>query len=822
MIPHGIPDSINVEIYFSIMKLPFTFPKILNTKSKPREYILSLSLNSDHVAGACWYVEGKPTPVLLNAVARRLNKDSWDERIQAADDIITALEEKVGTEDIHKVIFGMPAQYLTDSGDISHSIRPELKKLTTQLDLKPIGFVPVHQAIIYKLKQDEGIPPTVLLVGVSKDILTITLYKIGTFISQQVVQSSDPVAPQIEKAFSTFTNVEVLPSRILLYGANSAKLESLKNELINYPWTSKSNFLHFPKISILPADTTVFSISLAGASELGKMLIHDEPTTDKNDTFHATAVENQPQEKEEKIDETIEAESAEEEVISDEETTDVTLGEKIDKESKGEISEPIETEVTDEVNETVDIGEESNIEVVSPEEIGFTTPKVHHSQEEMKEEKSKVYPTHEISGSIPTKIPDTSEDTEEDEPKFSLSPLLDILNTKVLPVMTTITKGSLSKKLLIFVPLALGILGLCYYLLFIVTPRANISLILQTKPIQQSVALTIDPNETTIDFSKNILPGHKEEKTLSGDKTITVTGKKKVGDPAKGTVTIYNKSLSELNLKKGHQIVSGSLKFTLDTDVKIASAAESIGSITFGKGDVAVTAMQIGEASNLTSGTEFSLKDLSSNTAIARNGEAFTGGTSRDVTVVTYDDYSVLTNALVKDLTERAKQELVSSGSGKLKMIDGTIKVADTKKQFKEELGEETNELHGTITVTLNGIAYDQEELKNYFSQSIKKDLPTGYEIESNKTQVSLGKVQVKKDGTIIGEGAITTTAIPQVDMMDVAQSIAGKSVDEAKNDMKKMNGVTDVQILISSFVNKNMLPVRKENIKVTITTKEK
>ena len=73
-----------------------------------------------------------------------------------------------------------------------------------------------------------------------------------------------------------------------------------------------------------------------------------------------------------------------------------------------------------------------------------------------------------------------------------------------------------------------------------------------------------------------------------------MTGKKKIGDPSKGTVTLYNKTTTARSLKKGTILTAKSLQFTLDTDTSVASASESIGSITFGKISTAVTAVDIG------------------------------------------------------------------------------------------------------------------------------------------------------------------------------------------------------------------------------------
>jgi hypothetical protein len=154
------------------------------------------------------------------------------------------------------------------------------------------------------------------------------------------------------------------------------------------------------------------------------------------------------------------------------------------------------------------------------------------------------------------------------------------------------------------------------------------------------------------------------------------------------------------------------LQFTLDEDVQVASASESIGSLTFGKADVRVTASAIGTQSNLASGGEFTFKDVSSSTAIARNDKAFAGGTSREVTVVSRLDYDAFVKTLSAELIEKAKQDFAQVVSGSQKIIDDTIKTTVTEKVFNLEIDEEAKQLDGKLTVTMSGIAYTDADVR--------------------------------------------------------------------------------------------------------------
>jgi hypothetical protein len=313
------------------------------------------------------------------------------------------------------------------------------------------------------------------------------------------------------------------------------------------------------------------------------------------------------------------------------------------------------------------------------------------------------------------------------------------------------------------------------------------------------------------------IPGTLQEKTVSGDKTIPVTGKKQVGDPARGTVVIYNKSLTPRTFSKGTSIKAGALKFTLDGDVSVASASESIGSITFGKTPVAVTASQIGPQSNLPASTEFAFADVSTNIASARNEQPLAGGTSKDVTVVTRADYDALVEAVSEEFLAQAKEELSQSVGGDEKLIDETVKTSVTDKKFDQELDQQTQQLHGKITLSISGIVYKEADVKQILSDAARTQVPSGYEFQDTRTEVSLTDPEVEKDGTITVAGELHAIAIPAINIQDIKKQIAGKSITQATDYLRQVSGIAGVSYAFDKSWTKSKLPMNANNILMKI-----
>lgn len=777
--------------------------KLKKQKKEPEELFLTLIVDSDHVAGACWHMQDAKTANLTHAVSRKITVDSWEERTKAADEIISALEERSATTNIHKVIFGFPASYLTADGDIDKTIRTELKTFTQELDLTAIGFVPVHQALMYKLKKEDGVPPTAIVIGIYRKNIVIALYKVGVCAGLQMVPNTQNRIAAIELVLKGFVDIEVLPSRILLYGADFKELDDFRVEMINHPWPTRANFLHFPKVVILPPDSVVSGVSQAGSNELTTTSMPSEekfPVTEPRKTYQEPPHVFIPEKEEQSED--VEADTEEE---------------KIEPESLRDTkSSPLDSNQNFEEENSED-KEESNVRVVTPEEIGF------HSNEDIIEI-GKPQPQFAKQMPVATREYD-SEDEEEfeespkrNERKNSSATVFSSGITALSAVFFGIVRKIRTMKLQV-VPIGIGVfvlLGVMLWLLLAVFPRAAVTITVLPKQIEASSSAIIDSTIKTVDEKTLTIQGEKLEKTVTGEKTIAVTGKKSVGDSAKGTVSIYNKTLDSRTFKKGTVLSTKSLQFTLDDDVQIASASESIGSITFGKGTVAVTAVAIGTQSNISANNEFSFKDISDSIAIARNEQPFTGGTSKEVTVVSRADQDNLITQITPDLITKAKQELFAGVAGTKKLIEETVKTTVSEKTFTEELNQETSELHGKVSMSVSGIAYDEQVLKDVLFEQAKTTVPTGYELLRDATTVTVGKMTVRKNGTIAVTVSLSGKAKPFLNVTELKKMIAGKSLTDSTKILRELTGVSDVVTQFSYALFKQNIP-KESNITITI-----
>ena len=224
------------------------------------EYYFALNIGTDSLMASVWGINGKNLQ-LLNVTELRVSGD--DDLVEAANN---ALDEALGDFpfDPEKILFGVPDSWMIDD-NLKETHLEFLKQLVKELDVSPMAYVSTSHAISHMLQRQTGVPTTAILIGVA-DPLVVTLVKGGKVLGTKTVKRSEDLPQDIERALKHFPDIEVLPSKIALYG--SGNLEKYHDELLGFNWMNSLPFLHLPKVEVLESRVAIKAVSLAGASEI--------------------------------------------------------------------------------------------------------------------------------------------------------------------------------------------------------------------------------------------------------------------------------------------------------------------------------------------------------------------------------------------------------------------------------------------------------------------------------------------------------------------------------------------------------------------------
>lgn len=260
------------------MKLPFSLP--FGKKEKP-EYFLALLLRDERVVAVIFEeflgkvkVVGKHEEYFETSI----EECSIEELLEVTDKAISTIEAELEGKETQKTVFGIKENWVQDL-KIKREYLVKLKKLSEALGLTPIGFLIIHEAIAHLIAQEEGAPPSALLVEVDKQNITVSLVRAGRITETRSTKIEESIPKTTDRILHHFTNYEVLPSRIIIF--DSGDDEKLVQEFINHSFSKSLPFLHVPQITILPNGFDAKAVLFGAAREMGFELLEEAREPEK-------------------------------------------------------------------------------------------------------------------------------------------------------------------------------------------------------------------------------------------------------------------------------------------------------------------------------------------------------------------------------------------------------------------------------------------------------------------------------------------------------------------------------------------------------------
>lgn len=665
--------------------------------------------------------------------------DICDKAISKAEDVLPPDVET------RKTIFCLKDAWILDA-KIKKEYLDKLKKLCDELGLEPIGFLQTSEAILNLLKHEEGAPVTAVLVEFSKDFVIVSVVKAGKIIESKGAEISETEALTVENLLKHFQTQETLPSRILLYGKSSDKY---LQQFLGHQWSKSLNFLHLPQANVLPDDLDVKGVLFGAATQLGFSAIAD-----------------------------VIKKEAEEETPSFASSSAKAMEDKKATEGKEEIEE------------------KAPVGVESDEAFGFLEGEDIATQQEEKEKKEKEEEEKTEHALEP-------EEAEEDKKREHLKskefiPSVLAFSQKGLSFLNILRGKKINKFVsnkIIVIPLVLIILVIILYVVYIFSLHANVILTLDSKTETEEKTVTFVENGET-NAVKNEIGAEISSVTEEGSIDVKATGKKDTGTAAKGSVTVCSRFTEDRTLTSGTTITSNNLSFTTENSVKIASASADA-SADCTKATISVSAKQFGKEYNLPAGTKFTVANYSSSDIIAKNDNPFSGGTKKEITVISKEDLAKAQNNLIKNLQDKAKSDL----TGKIPtdkvllplLVNPEIKDSSTNKK----VGDEASTLSLKGTVSYDGVVYAKKDLTAFAKELFSDKLASNQVINEESVDVEVKKIE-DENGMLVADLNFKVALLPKIEGKDLAKKIGGMKYNEAIDYLSKLPQIADVKINIS------------------------
>ena len=347
-------------------------------------------------------------------------------------------------------------------------------------------------------------------------------------------------------------------------------------------------------------------------------------------------------------------------------------------------------------------------------------------------------------------------------------------------------------------PLFLGgaafiILLIAFFAFWWFVPKATVTIYLAPQQIEESVVVSINPKMSTLDLGAKIIPGKIVKTTVSGEKTASATGVETTGEKAKGTVEIRNATNSVVNLNAGALLTAGDLKFVLDDSVSVPAKSSTTEP---GTATANVTASDFGSDSNLAKGETFLVSNYPKTDVDALGTSDFSGGSSREVSVVSSEDRQNLESDLTDELLEEGKKEIVSKIQDSDIFISEALTGTSSAKNFSNKVGDEVSTLKLSLNLDVEGLTVSKENLNNFAKEILKDKLPEGFVLRDSQIETGF-ELEDSENGVWKVRIDYRANLLPEIDTSSIAKKIAGKYPPLAESFISTVPGFKRVEIKI-------------------------
>lgn len=718
----------------------------LTNRDSPPELYWSLVIEKGWVQAGIWYIGEEKAEVVSIGPGAAWETD--DELVTASDAALSSAVQKLpeDNEEPTKTVFGVPSSWVA-GGEISADFLEKIKKLCTDLSLTPVGFVVLPEAIAHLYKSDEGAPLSAIILGLGKEELEISVFKLGTLVGTSNVARSVSLIEDVVEGLTRFEGATPLPSRFIVYDGKSGELEEAKELLMQASWDDedKVKFLHTPNAEILNSDRKVLATSLAGANEIGNVT-------------------------------------------------------KISSDSTEEVQNITEPTIT---TSPADLG------FVINEDVSIKNPSVDASpkipvQQTVPIQHNQPGPGNLIGG---IKVNEYVEKTKNVFHGFSAK-----FFSNQAPHL-----GRKSPLILLSIIATLFIIlgGLFWWFV----PKANVTIYASPKKFDQEVDISFSTTGES-DLANGIVSAQIVKSTVSGEKTKATTGKKVIGDKAKGSIQIQNGTAFPINLTAGIFLVSsGNLKFALDNGASVSAA---LSPTSPGTAAINVTAESIGDAYNLAKDEVFRVGNYPKAEVDGTSSSNFTGGSSQEISAVDKSDQSTLTSQLTEELSAQAKTDLVSGVTDGQMFVDDLASVTTSSEKFDHKIGDEADNLKLSLSLEANGVMADRAKLLEYSNGILKEKIPAGFVLRDSQISFKFTFVD-EVEGKVNYKVTISANFLPQISIDTLIKQIAGKTPDVAERYLSAIPGFTRASATLKPSLPGFLgtLPRVRKNISVEIVPEE-
>ncbi|MFP4016963.1 MAG: baseplate J/gp47 family protein, partial [Halanaerobiales bacterium] len=366
-------------------------------------------------------------------------------------------------------------------------------------------------------------------------------------------------------------------------------------------------------------------------------------------------------------------------------------------------------------------------------------------------------------------------------------------------VRGTRNPGKRISRIFITTALILLILGMAYFYFFYPTATIEIEPVIKTAKHEITITASTDLNQ--IDWENSTLPLHETEVEISGQEAVQCSGVKLIGNTrADGVIKFINERQEDVPIPAGtlvrtendirfrtvENIVVPKLQVDYLMDVPVGMKA--------GQAEVGIKAVNPGSSGNVGIGRIKSMVTPIDNIYVV-NPDPSMGGTDKRVSLVGDEDHQRARELLEEKLRSKLITRIYQELGGNYRIVEDEISYSDPVYEFSHKVGEETDRLTVSGSLTARGYLLKNNEIDRLVTRIFKEKLPPDLQLMSSGINIEI--LQLEETGEsmyniLIG---INGPVIPDINSDRLVKQLSGLEIIEAQSLLDNMADVENFQI---------------------------
>jgi hypothetical protein len=330
----------------------------------------------------------------------------------------------------------------------------------------------------------------------------------------------------------------------------------------------------------------------------------------------------------------------------------------------------------------------------------------------------------------------------------------------------------------------IGVVAVAAAAVLVGYPQMHVTLVPQTRTLNKTVDVTIDPDTKAPDPATATLPGTLQTVTVDVSNSVPIPSDRTIGrDKAHGEVVITSQRPGAYTLPRGTAVrVDGGPKFVTDQDLSLQPRIAV---------RVGITASDPGTEGNVGPGTITQFDGSGFDQLGITNQRPTSGGTDRQAKVVTDDDRKALDETLKKMARDKGFAQLRDKAGSEQTLPEPSLTIDTKDEKFDQEVGAESEQLTGRLSAVVSGTVFQNLAYNDLVGKVLERDAGSDLQLGAPVKVDTPGVLKVEGHKVVLRADA-SGLLQSSVDAEGIRRALLGYSAQDARAYLQRLSGLAE------------------------------